>query len=274
MCGETACVDRIPVSIPYVADGSIVKQTPLPKPDVVSGEPLVKITLSLRIIPKLAEPLQLLGKMSPSTSSAGAVEASIMSNDVAFTKPDVESNPCRLTMDPMPTQDWLPPPLHCPCGSYHGVLDCDRGRQTSAQRRLQRNARSRQCRDRSGEIINVRKIPARHSHRYRARCCHHSRLGHVNSHNVTRCYDRIVVVEIQIHPLVPPARQHQRRGKRVCNRGRISRHPAKRSRNARAHGPTRRVRKGSGRTRHRHVDRRVRPCRHRLIGQHQVRIRL
>ena len=61
MCGETACVDRIPVSIPYVADGSIVKQTPLPKPDVVSGEPLVKITLSLRIIPKLAEPLQLLG---------------------------------------------------------------------------------------------------------------------------------------------------------------------------------------------------------------------
>ena len=46
-----------------------------------------------------------------------------MSNDVAFTNPDVESNPCRLTMDPTLTQDWLPPPLHCPCGSYHGVLD-------------------------------------------------------------------------------------------------------------------------------------------------------
>ena len=124
MCGETACVDRIPVSIPYVADGSIVKQTPLPKPDVVSGEPLVKISLSLRIIPKLAEPLlQLLGKMSPSTSSAGAVEVSMMSKEVALTARRGEQS---LDADNGPRLECKISPVvafaHWFCGSNHASM--------------------------------------------------------------------------------------------------------------------------------------------------------
>src|SRR5579859_452768 len=52
---------RMPKSTGNVAVGLTVRQTPLPKPAVARGEPLVTIELSLMIMPKFAPPLQLLG---------------------------------------------------------------------------------------------------------------------------------------------------------------------------------------------------------------------
>src|ERR1700756_5152080 len=52
---------RIPKSTGKVAVGLTVRHTPLPKPALAKGEPLVVIELSLTISPKFDPPLQLLG---------------------------------------------------------------------------------------------------------------------------------------------------------------------------------------------------------------------
>src|SRR5258708_1286874 len=52
---------RIPKSTENVAVGLTVNPTPLPKPALANGEPLVMIELSLMISPKFDPPLQLLG---------------------------------------------------------------------------------------------------------------------------------------------------------------------------------------------------------------------
>src|SRR5438874_2563882 len=52
---------RIPVSMEKVGEAARVKHKPCPKFALARGEPLAKMTLSLRIIPKLDPPLQVLG---------------------------------------------------------------------------------------------------------------------------------------------------------------------------------------------------------------------
>ena len=47
----------------------------------------------------------------------------MISRYVAFTTPPEDSTPCMLTIDPIPTQLLLAPPVHWPCGSSHGVVD-------------------------------------------------------------------------------------------------------------------------------------------------------
>lgn len=61
VAGNPGCPVRMPKSTVKVADGLMVRQMPVPNGELARGEPLVVMELSLRIIPKFAPPLQLLG---------------------------------------------------------------------------------------------------------------------------------------------------------------------------------------------------------------------